>query len=237
MSILDRLFIGPLKNVFEGLMLFLPRIMTSLLILAVGIVLAGCLNIVLQRVFRALRAETLFERLGIADLLKRGGVRKDLSTLLARFFGWLAFFVFALSAIDTLQITAAARLFEDFLFYLPQFFAALFILLIGYLVSNFVYRTVLIAAVNAENRFAKYISRAVKYVVMLISITMAIEQLGIGRGTVAIAFSIIFGGVVLACAIAFGFGGKEIARTYLESRFRKEDGKRKEKDDDGISHI
>ena len=236
MNILDRLLIGPLKNFFDGLMQFLPVLLTSLLLLIVGIVLALCLKVVFQRLFNALKIDVLLERSGLSELLRRAGIRENLSTLLARFFGWLTFFIFALSAINTLQIRAVGRLFEDFLFYLPQFFAALFILLIGYLLANFFYRTVLIAAVNAENRFARPISRAVKYAVMLLAATMAIEQLGIGKGTVVIAFAIIFGGVVLACAIAFGLGGRDIAKTYLKKHLDREE-KEKEKGKDDINYL
>src|SRR4030042_4523787 len=36
------------------------------------------------------------------------------------------------------------------------------------------------------------------------------------------AFTIVFGGLVLALAPAFGLGGKDIARSFLEDKFKKE---------------
>jgi hypothetical protein len=65
----------------------------------------------------------------------------------------------------------------------------------------------------------------------MLSVTMALEQLGIGRETVLIAFSVIFGGIVLALAIAFGYGGREIAKEVIEKKIRGE-----EKNDE-ISHL
>ncbi|MGZ5479978.1 MAG: mechanosensitive ion channel family protein, partial [Candidatus Aminicenantales bacterium] len=50
---------------------------------------------------------------------------------------------------------------------------------------------------------------------------MAFEQLGIGRSTVIAAFTIALGGIVLALALAFGLGGKDLARGFLEKRFKK----------------
>jgi hypothetical protein len=55
--------------------------------------------------------------------------------------------------------------------------------------------------------------------------------LGIGRDTVIIAFAILFGGIVLAFAIAFGLGGRDAAKSYIERKLIKEE----EKDD--ITHI
>jgi uncharacterized protein YneF (UPF0154 family) len=50
---------------------------------------------------------------------------------------------------------------------------------------------------------------------------MAMEQLGIGKETVLLAFAILFSGIVLALAIAFGLGGQAVAREYLEKRLKE----------------
>jgi hypothetical protein len=60
---------------------------------------------------------------------------------------------------------------------------------------------------------------------------MALEQLGIGRGTIVIAFAVMFGGVVLALALAFGLGGKDIAKEYIEKKIKGEEKK------DNIEHL
>ena len=66
------------------------------------------------------------------------------------------------------------------------------------------------------------IGRFVKITIFILSATMAVEQLGIGRDTVIIAFAIIFGGIVFALAIAFGLGGKDLARDYLKRNIHRE---------------
>ncbi len=114
---------------------------------------------------------------------------------------------------------------------LPNVFVAALILLFGYLLGNFFGRAALIASVNAGIRFSGLIGKFVKFTVFILSATMALEQLGIGRETVIIAFAIIFGGIVLALAIAFGLGGRDIAKAYLEKKMKGEEKK------DEISHL
>jgi hypothetical protein len=75
------------------------------------------------------------------------------------------------------------------------------------------------------------IGELVRLTVFLLSITMSLEQLGIGSETIIIAFAIIFGGAVMALSIAFGLGGRDIAKEYLEKKLRGE-----EKEDE-ISHL
>ena len=44
------------------------------------------------------------------------------------------------------------------------------------------------------------------------------RQLGIAEHIVTVGFGITWGGVVLAAALAFGLGGKDLARSFLERR-------------------
>jgi hypothetical protein len=62
---------------------------------------------------------------------------------------------------------------------------------------------------------------------------MAMEHAGIGKKTVEIAFAVVFGGVVLALALAFGLGGKEMAADYLAKKLKGE----KDQDKDEIHHL
>jgi acyl-CoA synthetase (NDP forming) len=85
-------------------------------------------------------------------------------------------------------------------------------------------------AVTAVEEAAR---KGVKGLILLFAFVMAFEQLGIGRSTVIAAFTIAFGGAVLALALAFGLGGKDLARTYLEKRFKKDGGA----GPDGLRHL
>ncbi len=49
---------------------------------------------------------------------------------------------------------------------------------------------------------------------------------------VLLTFGIAFSGAMLALALAFGLGGKDLAREILESRLR-----RQEEDDDHLTHV
>src|SRR2546422_885216 len=86
----------------------------------------------------------------------------------------------------------------------------------GYLLSNFVSQAVLIAAVNAGLPPARMVAACSRWGVQLIAVAMALEQLGIARNIVVVGFGITLGGVVLAAAIAFGLGAKDLAREFLE---------------------
>ncbi|PIX89781.1 MAG: hypothetical protein COZ31_00170, partial [Nitrospirae bacterium CG_4_10_14_3_um_filter_44_29] len=168
---------------------------------------------------------------GVIELLRKGGIKDSVSVLLAKVIGWITIVIFAVISMRELEIPTVERLFESFLLYLPNVFVAALILLFGYLLGNFFGRAALIASVNAGIKISGLIGRFVKFTVFILSGTMALEQLGIARGTIIISFAIIFGGIVLALAIAFGLGGRDIAKEYLEKKVKGEEKK------DEINHL
>lgn len=231
MEILRKLLLDPLDRCVDNLLLFLPNVLTAIAILLVGALLALLFKVLGARLFCAVGVDRLAQRAGLDLLLGKSGIRDTASVVAAKFVGGLTLAVFAVFAVQTINVPAVERLLEKFFLYLPNVFAALVILLVGYLLSNFLSRAALIGAVNAGMGVSRLVGRSVKYLVMILSVTMALEQLGIGSGTVVIAFSIVFSGIVLAFAIAFGLGGRDAARGFLERKL-----KGSEQDDD-MNHL
>jgi len=231
MNIFEKVIMGPLESLLDKILLFLPNLMISVLILLFGIILAMVVRVIFAKIFKALSIDKLLEKTGLMELLRRGGIKEAASNLLSKLIGWIIIIIFAIISMQALRAPAVERLLEQFLLYLPNIFIAILILFVGYLLGNFFGRTALIASVNAGLRVSGIVGNFVKLTVFMLSVTMALEQLGIGRGTVMIAFAIIFGGIVFACALAFGLGGRDVAKEYLEKHLKGE----KPKDD--IGHL
>jgi hypothetical protein len=230
-NFMQRVIIEPFDRFLEKVLNFLPDLLSSILIFISGILLGLILRTIFLRFFRAIRLDKFSERSGIAEMLKKGGIKEPISLISSRIIGWLTIISFSILSLRSLNIPVIERILENFILYLPNVFVAAVILLFGYLLSNFLGRAALIAAVNAGIKLSGLIGKLVKLTVFLLALTMALEQLGIGRGTIVIAFAIIFGGIVLALAIAFGLGGRDIVKEYLEKKIKGEEKK------DEISHL
>jgi ABC-type Na+ efflux pump permease subunit len=70
-------------------------------------------------------------------------------------------------------------------------------------------------------QYARLLSVGVKWMVTVLAVTIAIERLGIGGGIIRLAFGILFGGIVLALALAVGLGSKELVSRSLEREASK----------------
>lgn len=227
----QRVIIEPFERFYEKILQFLPNLLTLLFLLISGIILGVILRVICLRLLRAINFDKLSERFGIIEVLQKGGIKEPLSLILSKVIEWIVIVIFVIFSMYALNVSFVERLLEKFFLYLPNILVAILIIFFGYLLSNFFGRAALIASVNAGIKVSGLIGKLVKLTIFLLAVTMALEQLGIGRGTIVIAFSIIFGGTVLALAIAFGLGGRDIAKEYLEKKLKGEEKK------DEISHI
>jgi hypothetical protein len=234
-GIFMNIIIESFEQFYRNVLQFLPNFFAFLLILIIGILLGRVLKALFSRIFRAVGLDKLSEKSGVMDLIRKGGIKDSISTLLAKLVRWITIVIFSIIALRALELPTIERIFEKLLLYLPNVFVAGAILLFGYLLGNFFGRAALIASVNAGIRVAGVIGRFVKFTVFLLAATMALEQLGIGKETIVIAFAIVFGGVVLALAIALGLGGRDTAKDYIEKKFKGEEEEEEKKDE--ISHL
>jgi len=224
-----------LVEVGRGFAHFIPRLLTALLMLLVGFLIALVVRAVTRLLFRWLRLHAVMERVGAAELLKRAHLGEP-DLVVGRLAFWLTWAFLVLAALRTLGVSAAETLERDFVHYLPRLGSAVVILVLGVLLSNFAWRASLIAAVNARLPAAKLIGALVRAVTVIAATAMALEQLEIGRQVVLTAFAISFGAIMLALAIAFGLGGRHLARRYLEERLQA-NGHKADPEDAGPSHL
>jgi hypothetical protein len=228
----EQAMVEAFRETGRRLTLFLPKLLALVTFLALGLVAGWVVKLLVMRLLKAVRFDKLGERLGLKPALSRAGLSRRPSELIGRLSFWLVFLIFALMGIDALDLQATTNLIGLILGFLPHVLASVLLLLFGLLLANFLAEAALIAAVNAQIQEARLIANMVRWGILLITAAMLFTQLGIAKEIVIAAFCIIFGGIVMALAIALGLGGRHIAREGLERRLRK-----KKRDEDEMTHV
>jgi Mechanosensitive ion channel, conserved TM helix len=201
---------------------FLPRFIVMLLVILVGWLVAYILKFVVRSILKFTDIDRVSEEAGASQLLRRADL-PSVSELLCRVLFWVIWLAFIMVGISILGIVSLQQHISNLLALLPQIFVAFFVLFVGFLAANFFSRAVLLAGVNAGLPSPRLLSETTRVVVGLLALTMALEQIGLGRETVLIAFSLIFGALMLGLAIAFGLGGRDLARSALDKLFVHEE--------------
>jgi Mechanosensitive ion channel, conserved TM helix len=215
---------GALADLKTRLAAALPSVLALLTLVIGGLMLAWLSGKLLARLAHATDFDSRAERWGLAGALRRAGVMRPPSAALERSVFWGIFALFAVLGVDALRIPGTWRITDLLFLWIPSLVGAVLLVLVGWLAANFLAQSVLIAAVNAGVREARALARAARWGMLLVAWAMAFTHLGIAKEMVLLAFGLTFGGLVLALALAFGLGGRVLAREILERRLRQERG-------------
>jgi hypothetical protein len=203
---------------------FLPRFIVMVIVILIGWLVAIVLKFGLLAILRFTDIDRVSEEAGASRLLRRADL-PSVSALLSRALFWVVWLGFFVVGVSVLGIVSLQQHISNLLALLPQLFVAFFVLFIGLLAANFFSRAVLLAGVNSGVPSPRLLSETVRVVVGFLAFSIALEQIGLGRHTVLVAFSIVFGALMLGLAIAFGLGGRDLAKSVLEKHFlRKKEG-------------
>lgn len=210
------LILEPLKELLLKFKVFVPNLLAMLVILAIGILISLVIKRALVKFLAAINFDSWSDRMGFTKLMRKGDLWSKPSATLGAIIFWLLIIVTLMSGMNALQIPAIDQLVNQFFSYIPRLISAAMILIAGYLFSGFISRAVLITAANSGFHYAKLLAKAVHTLLIVLILAMIMEQLQIAPSIVFAAFSIIFGGIVIALAIAFGVGGIDAARRIIE---------------------
>ena len=205
-----------LYRVLALLVAILPGILAFIVALALFTLIGMALSALLRRGLTAAKFDDRLAR-------SRGNIDWAPSTsptaLVARISFWacvLLGLIIGVSALDAAYATATA-LPSSLMPYLTQLVGAVFLLIAGTLLARFLARSVLIGAVNEQLQYARFLSLGVKWLVLVLTAAMVLDHLQFGGNVVALAFGILFGGIVLTLALAVGLGSRDLVSRSLES--------------------
>jgi hypothetical protein len=216
-----------LQELARGFAHYLPRAVVMLIIAFIGWVIAYLLKVIVRGILRVTKFSKLSESAGATALLNQAALPSS-TELLSRFVFWVAWVGFILLGVSVLGIVGLEEYTSRFFLFLPRLFVALVILFLGSLAASFFSRAALLAAVNANFRSSRLLSASVRIIISIFALSMMFEVLGVAEQTMLMAFGTVFGAVMLGMAIAFGLGGKDLAREFLERRLAT--GKKEEKE-------
>ena len=202
-------------RVLTGAASILPGLLALVIVLLFSFGAAAFLCWLLRRSLQGIDFDSRMARWGLAGM---SNVAPSYSPtqLVMRVVFWSIIglgFLLGAAALDTPLTTQMVRQTFEFL---PNLLAAIALLIAGNLLARFLSRGALIGGVNMNVPYARLLSVGIKWLVLVLAAAMALDHLGIGGKIVDLAFAILFGGIVLALALAVGLGSKDLVSRSLE---------------------
>jgi len=193
----------------------IPKVGVAILLLIVGLIVAKLVEVGLRTTLVRVRFDNLIHKAGIANALKRVGLRQQLSLFLPKVAYFLVVFLLARTVSDALGLVAISTALGVFFSYLPKILAALVLLILGTTVGQFAGRTVTQAAESSGIDSAPLLGKVVQTLIGFVVAMMAMSQLKIDTEMVRIVTTFVLGAAALAFGLAFGLGTWHIVRNIV----------------------
>ena len=203
---------------------WLPSLLAALAILVVGYIIAKVVGKLVGRVLhRAGFDRALHSSPG-------GGFVRKLSSSPSGLLGQITFwalFLGALSlAVTALGIDALTAFLGEIYAYLPNVLAALLIFLVAGAIAAAV--ATLATRFLGDTGLGRVVATAAPILVMTIATFMILDQLKIAENIVVITYAALIGSIALGAALAFGLGGRDVARQMLMGAYETGQAKKGE---------
>jgi hypothetical protein len=201
-----------LEAVVGNIIGFLPNLLAAVLILLIGGLIASALARLTQKVLKRLRFDRAIHSSPAGATVSR--VLESPSYFTGRVVFWLVMIGAISLAVAALNLPILNDLLAGIYSYVPNILAAVLIFLVASAVSAG--SAAFAQRIMGRSALSRVISAAVPAVTMSIAVFMILNQLGIAKDIVNILFTAIVGAIALGLALAFGLGGRDVARGLLE---------------------
>jgi Mechanosensitive ion channel, conserved TM helix len=194
----------------------IPAPIKAVLFIIVGWLAAVAVRFIVSKLLLLLRFDTLGQKTGFSDFLRKGNVKYSPSRLAGVFVYWIVLLLVFLGVAKILDLDIYLAISGKIVQALPNLVAGVLIAIAGYLIVSFAANFVLTIALNASVPNARLLAKAIKWLGVIVVVTMALEQIGLGRSIVEYIFQIVLAALALGFALAFGLGCKDMAQGALK---------------------
>lgn len=213
--------IGSWGQVWLSFLGIIPTILGAIVVFAVGLILAFWVKRLVIEFLKLVRLEKLTKSAGIDSYLRKADINKSFIELLGTIVEWIVILIFFLAVVDILGLNAVSRVLSVVLGYIPNIVAAALIFAAGYIIAGVVEGLVRGALASVDHDVAKPISKLARWVLLIIALFAAVDQLQIAQGLIATFFQGLTYTIVLVVGLSVGLGAKDVVGKILNDWYEK----------------
>lgn len=212
-----------MEEYLSGLLLKLvdlaPVALGAVIVLAIGWAAGRALGRGVSKVLDKVGVDDAVRKTAIGKAMERSGMKIiRVFDLLTR---WFVYLIAILAAVNILNITVLSNFMSTLVQYLPSFIAGIFIIILGFIVADFVGDSVKAVGREAKVEFSSVVGDGIKFFLYFVVVVVGLSVMKIDVQILYIFANAAAWGTALgigaAIAIAFGLGFKDhVARNAEE---------------------
>lgn len=199
----------PAMNMIESILLFLPKIFAALVIVYLAYFLGSIVGDIFAGVVSKIKIQKFLLEIGFLSSEKKD---MNLGKPVGKFIKLVIIFFTVLEATNILGLIQVSMMLDQFILLIGKIILGLVVIAIGLYLAQVLGNLIK----KKESASAEFLEVVTKGVIIFLSLAMGLRQMGIANEIINTAFGFTIGAIAIASAIAFGTGGKDMAKKVLE---------------------
>jgi len=199
----------------------LPNIFLGIVIILLGLYISKKIRDLVIHFLNRLRLNQMLSSLGWQEFFNRFDTKLDIP----RFFGTITQIYFllwvVLLVLDMFSLSIVGDIISNIINYYPNIFISIVIFIVAVFIADFSKKIIVSDFREEKLTYSNFLGNIIASSVWVIAILSILYQLQIAQTLILIAFIGFITLIVLTVGIAFGLGGKEIAKKTLEDIEKK----------------
>ncbi|MGL4998428.1 MAG: mechanosensitive ion channel [Cetobacterium sp.] len=200
------IIISPVISMLNVLFNYIPNLIGVALIIVIALYFGKIIESIITNLLIGLKFDSYLEKAGLKT------VENNYSKLIGKISKILVLYFAIIQSIEILNLGLLQNLSLKLTLLFGEIFLGVTIIAIGIVVANYVSKIVKNTSLDNKEQIAVI----AKIAVIVFVGAMGLRQMGIANEIINLAFGFTVGALAIAFAIAFGIGGKDLAKEKLQ---------------------
>lgn len=213
--------IKALQETWRGFLMFLPKLIGSLLVFIIGWFISTGIGRLVSEVLKRIKFNKFFERTGWRESLAKADLRVDPAGFVGAISKWMLVIVFLLASVQILEFTAFEYLLKEIIAWLPNLVVAIAIFIVAVILADILEKITKASVEKIDVGYVGFIGVLIKWSIYIFAGLIILRQLEVTPTIIDALVNGFVGMMALAFGLAFGLGGKDAAASFIEDIKRK----------------
>jgi len=206
-----------LQNLWHGFVGFIPNLIGAGIVIIIGWLISVWIGRLIALILRKAKLDAAFEKTKWQEALEKAEFKMDMSDFIGAIIKWVLVIVFLLAGVEILGMDQFAGFLRGIVAWLPNLVVSAAIFIVAVVVSDFAEKIIKAVVGKMNVRYVGFVGSIVRWAVWIFAILAILGQLGVAREIVQILITGFVALLVIAGGLAFGLGGKDMAKESLDN--------------------
>lgn len=213
--------IQALQSLWLSFLYFVPNLIGAILTFVIGWFLSSWLGWAVTKVLNLIKLNELFSKGQWDEALEKAGIKADVSGFIGQICRWILALTFLIATVEILGLSQFATLFAQVIAWLPNVIVVVLVMVATVILAEILEKIAVAAVVKAKIKSTHAVALVVRWSIYIFALLAILLRLNIASPLIQTLFSGLIGVLVIAGGLAFGLGGKDLAKQILEDLYKK----------------